>query len=100
MKIGNWILKIHVHTFALLCFIFVSISLAPEAQAAAPTNGLVGYWAFDEGSGTTAGDSSGNGNNGTLTNGPTWVAGKAGNGAVTLDGVDDRVLISTVPTIT
>lgn len=37
----------------------------------APTNGLVGHWKFDEGSGTTAADSSGNGNNGTLS-GPTW----------------------------
>ena len=30
--------------------------------------GLVGYWRFNEGSGTTAKDSSGNGNHGTLTN--------------------------------
>jgi hypothetical protein len=35
--------------------------------------GLVGYWGFDEGSGTLAGDSSGNGNTGTLVNSPTWV---------------------------
>jgi len=33
---------------------------------------LKGYWKLDEGSGTTAADSSGNGNNGTLTNGPSW----------------------------
>ena len=38
--------------------------------------GLVGWWKLDEGSGTSAGDSSGQGNTGTLTNGPTWVAGK------------------------
>lgn len=35
----------------------------------------VGLWHFDEGSGTTAYDSSGNANNGTLTNGPAWVDG-------------------------
>ena len=35
--------------------------------------GLVGYWPFDEGSGTTTADRSLNGNNGTLHNGPTWV---------------------------
>ena len=36
-------------------------------------NGLVGYWRMDEGTGSTvAMDSSGNGNKGTLTNGPTW----------------------------
>ena len=35
-------------------------------------NGLVGWWKFDEGSGTVAYDSSGNGHDGNLTNGPTW----------------------------
>ncbi|MCL5017379.1 MAG: LamG domain-containing protein [Patescibacteria group bacterium] len=35
------------------------------------TNGLVGHWKFDEISGTTAYDSSGNGNNGNLINSPT-----------------------------
>jgi hypothetical protein len=40
--------------------------------------GLVGYWPFDEGSGTIAYDYSGNGNNGTLVNGPQWVDGKVG----------------------
>lgn len=43
-----------------------------ENQTAAPTSGLVGHWKLDDGSGTTAVDSSGNGYNGTLTNGPTW----------------------------
>jgi hypothetical protein len=33
---------------------------------------LVGYWPFDEGSGTTANDLSGSGNTGTLVNSPTW----------------------------
>lgn len=37
--------------------------------------GLVGYWHFDEGTSTVAYDASGNGNNGTLTNGPTWQSG-------------------------
>jgi hypothetical protein len=36
-------------------------------------SGLVGYWQFDEGSGTIAYDSSGHSNNGTLINGPTWI---------------------------
>jgi prepilin-type N-terminal cleavage/methylation domain-containing protein len=40
-------------------------------------NGLAGYWKFDEGSGTTAADSSGNGNGGTATN-TTWVNGEKG----------------------
>lgn len=52
--------------------------------------GPVGYWKFDEGTSTTAYDSSGNGNNGTLTLGPTWGTGKYGN-AVDFDGVDSYV---------
>jgi hypothetical protein len=53
----------------------------------------VGHWQFDEGSGTIAKDSSGSGNDGTLVNGPTWVAGKVGPHALSFDGVDDRVTI-------
>jgi hypothetical protein len=54
------------------------------------TNGLVSYWTFDEASGTTAYDRSGNGNDGALTNGPTWTSGKVG-GALSFDGVNDYV---------
>ena len=38
-----------------------------------PQANLVAYWRFDEGSGNYAHDSSGNGNTGTLLNGPAWV---------------------------
>jgi N-acetylneuraminic acid mutarotase len=55
-------------------------------------NGLVGWWKFDETSGTVAYDSSGNGNNGNLTGGPTWVTGKI-DGALSFDGLDDYVSI-------
>jgi len=41
------------------------------------TANLVGHWMFDEGSGTTAADSSGNNNHGTIT-GAEWVAGQVG----------------------
>ncbi len=39
--------------------------------------GLVGYWTFDEGGGTTVYDSSGNGNNGILYNSPSWQSGSS-----------------------
>ena len=55
-------------------------------------DGLVGWWKFDETNGTIAYDSSGNGNDGNLTNGPTWTSGKIG-GALSFDGVADRVKI-------
>jgi hypothetical protein len=41
--------------------------------------GLVGYWSFDEGSGTIAHDTSGFGNDGTIV-GASWVPGKIGTG--------------------
>src|SRR5438128_9156769 len=74
--------------------LFITEEMSPvlkqSANAAAPTQGLVGYWKFDESTGTTAIDSSGLGNNGTLTNGPTWTAGKV-NGALSFDGTNDYV---------
>src|SRR3989338_2523425 len=60
-----------------------------EPSRAAIT-GQVAAYAFDEGSGTTIEDSSGNNNTGTLTNGPTWTTGKIG-GALSFDGVNDYV---------
>jgi prepilin-type N-terminal cleavage/methylation domain-containing protein len=50
---------------------------------------------FSEGSGTTARDLSGYGNNGTLTNGPTYSTDTPGTSGYSLscDGVDDYVLV-------
>lgn len=65
-----------------------------------PNNlGLVGYWSLNDGAGTVATDFSGNGNHGTLNNGPTWVNGKLGQ-ALNFDGTDDYVLVNniTLPT--
>ncbi len=58
-------------------------------------SGLVGYWTFNEGSGTTAADSSGDGYNATLFNGVTWGAGKLGD-AVTANGTNQY---ATIPAI-
>ncbi len=67
-------------------------------------DGLVGYWKFDEGCGTTTADSSSSGNGGQLKNGtaatcwnngacPSWATGKLGN-ALQFDGVGDYVAIT------
>lgn len=51
---------------------------------------LVGYWNFDEGSGPTAYDLSGQGNNGTVVGSPSWVPGVAGT-ALLFDGATQFV---------
>ena len=68
---------------------FASLLATPLAMAQA--TGLVAAYSFDEGTGTTTADRSGNGNNGTLVNGVAWYgAGKYGN-AVNFDGTNDRI---------
>ncbi len=54
------------------------------------TGSLIAHYTFDETSGTIATDSSGNGNTGTLINGPAWTTGQIGN-ALSFDGSDDYV---------
>lgn len=44
----------------------------------------IAWWKFDDGSGTSAVDASGNGHTGTLQNGPSWTTGQIG-GAVNFD---------------
>ena len=58
-----------------------------------PTTGLVGAWGFNEASGTTVADSSGNGNNGTITGATPNAAGRFG-GALSFDGVNDIVTVA------
>jgi Concanavalin A-like lectin/glucanases superfamily len=66
--------------------------------AAAPPTGLVGAWGFNEGSGTTTADASGNANTATLVNGPAWVAGKYGNG-LSFDQVNDHLSVASSPSL-
>jgi hypothetical protein len=73
-------------------------------QALSPlynTSGLVGYWNFDEGSGTIAKDTSGNGNNGTLPS-SFWTNGKIGNAllnstAGTYASITQKSILNPVP---
>jgi len=52
--------------------------------------GLIGHWAFDEGTGSVAKDSSGNGHDGQLVGNPTWTAGTVG-GALEFNGTTAKV---------
>ncbi|HYE86931.1 MAG TPA: carboxypeptidase regulatory-like domain-containing protein, partial [Vicinamibacterales bacterium] len=51
----------------------------------------VARWAFDEGTGLTAADSTGNGHTATLLNGTAWSAVGQFGKAIALDGMDDGV---------
>ena len=67
----------------------VALVLSTSSGSAAPA-GLVAAYAFDEGSGTTVADASGNGNTGTVTNATWTTSGKYGN-ALTFNGTNARI---------
>jgi len=74
----------------LIPFVLVlglAMSVAEGADAT-----LVGYWRFEEGSGTTAYDSSGYGLDGTLVGGATWAEGRYG-GGIELDGTSGYISV-------
>ncbi|MFC1794915.1 LamG-like jellyroll fold domain-containing protein, partial [Planctomycetota bacterium] len=53
----------------LICLVFSILMLGLTGSVYAD---LVGHWTFDEGSGTTVSDMSGNGNDGTIVDNPVW----------------------------
>jgi hypothetical protein len=62
-------------------------------RGAVPDPDLVGYWSFDDGTGTTARDLSASAHDGTLVNGPMWTTGVIGPGALDFDDIDDYVSV-------
>ena len=74
------------------------LAIAPLLRLnAAPA--LVAAYNFNEASGSTLRDVSGNNNTGTLVNGPVWTsAGKYG-GALTFDGANDLITIADAPSL-
>jgi hypothetical protein len=77
--------------FGACLAIVLSLTLTTTSRA-----GLVAWWRFDDGSGTTAADSSGNGLDGTLEGGTQWVGGKIG-GAIQFNGSNARVVAPYIP---
>ncbi|MBI3413236.1 MAG: LamG domain-containing protein [Candidatus Aenigmarchaeota archaeon] len=77
--------------FAVVLQLMVTLLLlAGLALSSSPDSSLMGYWKFDENSGVSAADSSGNGRNGMLHNGPVWTTGKV-NHSLSFDGNNDLV---------
>src|SRR6266853_679638 len=67
-------------------------SLTVPSPASAQTPGLVAAYAFNEGSGTTVADMSGNNNNGTISAATWTTAGRFGN-ALVFNGTSARVTV-------
>src|SRR2546422_959548 len=67
-------------------------SLTVPSPASAQTPGLVVAYAFNEGSGTTVADISGNDNNGTISAATWTTAGRFGN-ALVFNGTSARVTV-------
>jgi hypothetical protein len=84
---GAYILRLTASDGQLSGLDEVTITVNP---APLPNPGLMAHWKFDEASGATAIDSSGNGLHATLKNGPTRTQGKIG-GALNFDKVNDFV---------
>src|SRR4051812_46666446 len=74
----------------LYCFLFCTVVFIITVSFHRFVAGVVVDLNFNEGSGTSAADASGSGHAGTLVNGPTWIAGKYGQG-INLDGTNDYV---------
>src|SRR5262249_849881 len=73
---------------------------APVPPPSGPTDittGLVGYWKFDEASGTTAADSAGS-DTGVLAEGATWTAGRLAT-ALSFDGVGGYLDVNDSPAL-
>ena len=73
----------------------------PESNSSMPNIdfGMIGWWRFDETSGTSAQDSSGNGYHATIYNAgsgsSSWSTGRL-NGSLLLDGTNDYLAINTL----
>ncbi len=65
-------MKKHLLRIAIAAFSIIGFTMTPPLAHADITTSLFGYWKLDEGSGTSAADSSGNSNTGTLVNSPAW----------------------------
>ncbi len=73
----------------LVMFCALVVGLAGSAFAGLDPD-LAVYWPLDEGAGTVAADLTGNGYDGTISTGPTWVTpGKIGDGALQFTGAGD-----------
>jgi len=87
---ANWLKSVAILGCGFTILLLGGVETRAGALTPFAASGLRAQWTCAEGSGTTLGDSSGNGFNGVLTNGATWAPGRTGKG-LSFDGVNDFV---------
>ncbi len=85
-------MRIMLSIVVCACLMATCLIVTGTVSAEIARETIVGVWLFDEGIGKTAGDISGNNNDGMLMNDPKWVSGKFDK-AIEFDGEDDYVEI-------
>jgi hypothetical protein len=86
--------KVFIYILVLLLLASITnLTTGKRNKVLAAATGLVAAYGFEEGTGTTLSDASGNSNNGTLQNGPVWVTGGKFGKALQFDGINDLVSV-------
>jgi PKD repeat protein len=73
-------------------------SLSSASSTIVMGDGIETFWELDEGTGSSAYDSSGNGYTGSLVNSPSWTTGVV-DGGLDLDGSNDHMVVDSAATI-
>jgi hypothetical protein len=80
------------YSFIGMSVLLIVVMLTGSTYAEIDPETIAGAWLFEEGSGKTAKDSSGKGNDGDIEGGPKWVNGKFGR-AMEFNGQTDYIVI-------
>lgn len=91
---GTYVLRLTASDGQLTASDELSVVISSTSQSADVT----GLWKLDDGTGTVAGDSSGNNNHGTLQGGASFGAGHSGGGLV-ISGASQRVVVPDAPSL-
>ena len=81
--------RIFAPALAVMLLLFWSPAATAQHGAAPPAASLIGHWTFDEGTGTTAADSSGGGHPLALQGGASWTTGVVGPSALAVTPQQD-----------
>lgn len=91
---GTYVIALNVHDGLVSAAERRTVVVGGDPSAIL-ANGLLGYWRFEDGSGSTAVDSSGNGKDATTT-GITWTSGYSG-GGIASNGSDKNNATALIP---